>query len=196
MAPRRQPGRLRRGHGKRTLPPKLVVICEGMTEKVCLDELRSTWRIPSLHVRFVGSGGDPSAVVRRAKEERGRGTEVWVVFDRDEHAHWRDALDRAHALRLGIGVTNPCIELWALLLHQDQTAHIERDVAQRLLRDLHPSYHHERHPCLDLRTVLDHLTKAHGRAEVLITRASEAGEPYGNPTTRFHLLVDRLRELS
>jgi len=207
MSRRRPPPRgpqLRRRKGYKTSPPVILVVCEGHTEKRCLDELRGRWRIPSLKVELDAKGGVPSTVVRRAKERRseyGRKVEdrpeTWVVFDRDEHPCWQRAIDQATALKMKLGISNPCAELWGVLLHQDQTAHIERDKAQSLLKEIHPGYDHGRNPYLDVETVAERIDHAYERAEAILKAANKLGEDeYRNPTTRFHLLVKRLRSIS
>lgn len=206
MAGRRLPPSksLARAHGQRELPPSLIVVCEGNTEKQLLDGLRGRWRIPSARIELVGEAGVPSTVVRRAKElldahrsryRRSSPAEVWVVFDRDDHPCWRDAIQRAQDLGYHLAVSNPCIELWALLLHQAQSAHVERDVAQRRLAQLHAGYHHDRSPYLDLDVVEKNLEQARVRADALHRRAVEAGDPRRNPSTHFPALIERLHGL-
>ncbi len=182
--------------------PRILVVCEGETEKRCLEELRGYWRIPSVQVEVIGQGGVPKTVVQRAKERsvgygrrKGDAPEVWVAFDRDEHESWAAALDRARAPKFKLAVSNPCFELWGLLLHRDQTAWIHRHVAQRELARVHPGYHHDDRPYLDLPTVLGLLDEAHRRAEQIGQQARREDEPCKNPTTRFHLLVARIGEL-
>jgi hypothetical protein len=47
---------------------------------------------------------------------------VWCVFDCDEHARLKPAIDQATALELSLAVSNPCFDLWFLLHFQDQRA--------------------------------------------------------------------------
>lgn len=204
MARRPPPGApsLGRAAATRNLRPALLAVCEGATEERCLGNLRARWRVPSLRVQVVCARGDPSEVVRKARtlwEDSGRKhhrPEVWVAFDRDEHHHWAAALDQARALGFRLAVSNPCFELWGLLLHRDQTAPIDRDEAQRALAEVHPGYDHTRSPYLDLETTVAGMDEAHGRAENLRRRAEETGDPNGNPTTSFDRLVQRIREIA
>lgn len=140
--------KLRRTIGTIVPEPSVLALCEGNTEARLLEQLRAHWRIPGLRVRVEGSLGDPRNVVRVARDRRhgdtGHHVEVWVVFDRDEHPHWSSAIDRARALGVGLAISNPCFELWALLLHREQTAHIHRHAAQRALKRLHRGYDHAR----------------------------------------------------
>ena len=207
MARRPPPGApvLTRRYGVLDQLPRLYVVCEGGTEKRCIDELRAHWRIPSLQVEVVGQGGDPSAVVRKAKDKRAASggrrrrkpdVEIWVAFDRDAHERWPGAIQQAMDLGFELARSNPCIELWGLLLHRDQNAWIDRHEAQRQLASLHPGYHHDRHPYFALDVVLAGMEDAHRRAEQMGQRAEQDGEPYKNPTTRFPGLVERVRGLA
>lgn len=58
---------------------------------------------------------------------------MWCVFDVDEHPHIPDAKQQARDNGILLAISNPCFELWALLHFQDQTAHIERRDAYRLV---------------------------------------------------------------
>lgn len=189
--------RLPRKHGGKKVPPVLVVVCEGNTEVAILNELRATWGISSAKIALAGDQGVPSSVVKRAValSKKNKTAEIWVVFDRDEHGSWARAIDRAHARSFKLGITNPCVELWGLLLHRSQTAPLTRQDAQKELAAVHPGFHHGKSPYFDLDTVLANLSEAHPRAKKLLATAQELAEPYGNPTTRFHELVERLRKL-
>lgn len=84
----------------------------------------------------------PLQLVRRAVEtkrddlrdqKRGRGRahdEIWCMFDVDEHANLKEAIEMAEANDIRLAVSNPCIELWFVLHFEDQTAHINRSVVQ------------------------------------------------------------------
>jgi hypothetical protein len=147
----------------------------------------------------MGQQGVPETVVEEALKEQRKHTprpEVWVVFDRDEHGSWLAAIHRAQALGFKLAVSNPCFELWGLLLHRDHTAPIHRHQAQRDLAQLHPGYHHDKSPWFDIDTVLAHLDDAPRRSATLARRAQEAGDPRGNPTTCFSDLVVRLKALA
>jgi len=168
------------------------VFCEGATEEVCLNNLRIHRRLSNLHVTVAGQVGTPWTVVQRAVDKRIELTRrkvsrffIHVVFDRDEHPRFEEAIQRARACGFTLGVSVPCFELWGILLHQDQTAFITRSDAQRLLKGLHPGYDHARHPYLDLDTVLNHLEDASRRSEVLRQRARDAGDEFQNPSTCF-----------
>lgn len=184
---RRKTPELRRRTGTREMRPTLLVVCEGKTEATLLSDLRAFWRIPTVRVEVMGEAGDPRHIVdcaRRRQRETGADVGI-VVFDRDEHHHWAGAIDRARQLGFGIAVSNPCFELWGILLHEDRTATLHRHDAQRRLRELHPGYDHARSPFLDVAVVVPRLEAAEDRARTLARRGESIGDPFGNPTTRF-----------
>lgn len=181
--------------GGTSLPDKHVVYAEGMTEKHCIDELRAHFRWPHQRVEVFGSIGVPKTIVKKAlarlKAEKSAGTPVCVyaVFDRDEHSCFQVATPQLvpPGNRAGVqaGVSVPCFELWALLLHRDQTAHIERDAAQRELKGLHTGYDHDRGARLNVGTVIANAEVAAQRSRNLAARAVDAGDQYCNPTSTF-----------
>jgi hypothetical protein len=193
--------RLEQSHSTRDLPPFLVIVCEGQTEEKLLKDLRGRWRIAAVTVKIVAEGAAPSSVVKKAielrDEHRGRyrdtPVEVWVVFDRDEHPCWSRALDQARAHKFKLAVSNPCVELWGLLLHRNHSAYIERHVAQRLLSTLHAAYHHEKNPYFNADLVEENLDAAVRREAVLRRRAEDAGDILQNPMTMLSELIETLR---
>jgi hypothetical protein len=90
------------------------------------------------------------------------------------------------------GVSAPCFELWAILLHRDQTAYLDRDTAKRALRKLDGKYDHEKNPVLEPASVLKGLDVARLRSEQLRQRALDADDPYSNPTSTLSAVVDAI----
>lgn len=132
---------------RRSAKPKrfeLLILCEGTrTEDDYFTYLKR--RHKSVNITVDSRGGVPMTLVERAAsikkreerdEKRGRGVahdEIWCVFDRDEHPNFKEAVLKAAAVSIGVATSIPCFELWLLLHFQEQTAHLERDEAQRAL---------------------------------------------------------------
>lgn len=77
------------------------------------------------------------ADTRDARRGKGRAyDEIWCVFDVDEHVNLATARDLARRHDIRLALSNPCIELWFLLHFENQTAHLERDVAQARSKNL------------------------------------------------------------
>ncbi len=193
--PKPRKRRLARQTGTIGLLPTLLIVCEGKTEKVLLEKLRGQWRIPSATVHVIAEAGVPSTVVKHAKSKQRGFDETWVAFDRDEHPCWSQAIDHALKAQLKLAISHPCVELWAILLHQDQTAPLDRHEAQRLLKKIHPGYDHEKSPLFSMEVVLEHHEAADTRARAICRFAEEMDESYRCPTTRLHELVARLKAL-
>ncbi len=143
QAKHRQEGRsLRRRSATRKSADRILIICEGSkTEPQYLDEIRQEQRLPTAYVYVIGAaeGNDPLSVVNYAEKLFLHGDshrridpkafdQIIVVFDRDEHHSYHQALNRANKLHLTmkndiktkvpfeVCASIPCFELW-LLLH-------------------------------------------------------------------------------
>ena len=92
-------------------------------------------------------------------------------------------MQKAQAKGVRLALSNPCVELFGILLHQQQNAWIHRHEAQSLLKRLHPAFDHKGNPYLDLGVVESEWLAARGRAAELRLRATERDDPLGNPTT-------------
>ena len=107
---------------------KLLVLCEGKTEKCYLDALcRELFILDEVDVK-VSEQKDPGDVIEAVTKQhlwdRLLGcesySETWLVFDRDGHKGYERALmlqDKIPFVHLAF--TNPCFEYW-LLLHLDE----------------------------------------------------------------------------
>ncbi|MEE8429189.1 MAG: RloB family protein [Gammaproteobacteria bacterium] len=116
---------LRRRRALRDSYDVVLIVCEGSkTEPRYFCELRDDLGLNNFNVVVTGeSGSNPDSVVRfaiRTAKEDGSYDRLFCVFDRDRHATYQTAIDRARSARIGIPVTAitsvPCFEYW-LLLH-------------------------------------------------------------------------------
>lgn len=130
---------------------------------------------------------------RGAKRGRGRAyDEIWCVFDRDNHANFREAVEFATAKGIHLAATNPCIELWFLLHFEDQTAYIERAAAQARSEALLGCS--KSLTTSALAALADQHDVASTRARRLDVKHRGDGSPPGsNPSSGVGKLVDRLR---
>src|SRR5437879_2606721 len=115
---------------KRRLPirepkRKLIVVCEGrVTEPEYLTALaRDSGALISLDLSIERGVGTPMSLVdraialnprrrRRRVESFEKHDEIWIMFDRDEHPYFIDAINRAKSAGIGVAYSNPCFELW------------------------------------------------------------------------------------
>lgn len=192
-----------------SLPKRLVVIfCEGATEEDYLNVLAGSIRGPLIDIQVSGQVGVPESVVNRAIVHRsellrreGRSASdsfealfsVWAMFDKDDH-DVSAPIQRAKAAGVNVAFSNPCFELWGILHFEDHDAPDNRRDVQRRLRELMPSYDHERHPYFthELLT-LDRERDAALRASTLRQRRHDEGDAQGNPHTTVDNLVNQIR---
>lgn len=170
------------------------------------DYLKHLWRPRREHVILVIDEfrGTPTALVERAIDTRsaelrdqrkGRGRasdEVWCVFDFDVHPHVPEAIELARRNEINVAASNPCIELWFILHHEEQTAHIERDTAQRRSAQLLGCGKSLTGVAL---TALDpRYGDAVRRAKQLDRKhAGDGSPPRSNPSTDMRCLAERIR---
>lgn len=164
--PIRQRKQLERKQGQRASYDRILIVSEGSkTEPNYFREIRNCYRLHTANVQIVpgGKGTAPDQVVAYAEElfrngSRDKGISkrafesVYVVFDRDDHKEYFDALNKARALdgklkndekqpvRFVAIASVPCFELWLLLHYEDVLAPIDRkDIEIRLQRYM-PGY--------------------------------------------------------
>ncbi len=134
-----------------------------------------------------------TAELRDARKEGGRASdEIWCVFDFDVHPHVQEAIELAGRHEINVAASNPCIELWFILHHEEHTAHIERDIAQRRSAELLGCGKHLTNVAL---AALDPLcADAVRRAKQLDRKhAGDGSLPRSNPSTDMGRLADRIR---
>ncbi len=198
---------LRRRRALRDSYDVVLIVCEGSkTEPRYFCELRDDLGLNNFNVVVTGeSGSDPDSVVRfaiRTAKEDGGYDRLFCVFDRDRHATYQAAIDRARSARIGIPVTTitsvPCFEYW-LLLHFTYTDRAFAGTGNRSpcdevigeLRGHLPGY------AKGNRGVYMQTKANIGRAITHAQRALAAAEATGtdNPTTLVFELVEYLKKL-
>ncbi len=149
---------MKRGGAIKQPYDRVLVVCEGAkTEPNYLHEIRRAERLASAYVRIIPSelGTDPLKIVESAiaEFERTRAFDrVFVVFDRDDHLGYANAIAKAQAKdkklkndeKKPVGfeavVSVPSFELWLLLHFHDQQSWLHRDEALERLRQHIPGY--------------------------------------------------------
>ena len=197
---------VRRRTAHRESYSRVLIVAEGLkTEAAYFTGLARHYRLSTANIVILGHGADPATVVREAiklkQREQRRGDaydRVFCVFDRDGHAQFEPASQRARAHGIDLARSWPCFEYW-LLLHFEYTrkpyvasgARSPCDVCVRDLRLHMADYHKAQNdvfPCL-----LDRLELAKTRAARAHADIGATTEP--NPGTEVHRLVDFLQNL-
>jgi len=219
QAKHRQEGRsLRRKAATKKSADRVLIICEGSkTEPQYLDEIRKQQRLPTAYVHLIGAprGNDPLNLVKSAegiflngdphrKIGKRAFDQIVVVFDRDAHTNYHQALSHANQLNLAmmndiktkvpfeICASVPCFELWLLLHFQDIPALLDRSMVYRLLKN-HIKEYEKGDQGMWLRT-MPKLEIAQHRASQLSNQTTRNND-FG-PYTDMHTLVCKLLHLT
>lgn len=134
--------RLERRASKRVELRNLLVFVEGeKTEEQYVKSWAREYR-GTVSVTVPKTHGTPLALVKAASDEAKRDRrisakrggpnydEYWCVFDKDEHPRMGEAIQMAKDNDIRVALSVPCLELWFLIHFEDQTASIDRSVAQ------------------------------------------------------------------
>jgi len=199
---------LSRKKGKRPPYQRVLIVCEGSkTEPIYFEDIRKQNRVPSAHIRVIPSDGtQPRQVVDFAEETFLKTREyelVYVVFDRDDHTTYANAINRALALdgklrnderkpvRFIPVPSVPCFELWLLLHYVDIHAFRHRAEIINLLGTYISGY--EKGMRNVYATTEPLLSQAVQRAQRLVSKFAPL--PGTDPYTRVHEVVELLRSI-
>lgn len=186
---------------------RLLVVCEGkITEPRYLNSLRIELKARLVDIDIVPGAGVPKTLVehavdrkreaalkaRRLKDDSYLYDEVWCVFDVDQHPNLPQAKQQATANGLRLAISNPCVELWAVLHFQDQFAFEERNRIVEILKRYIPEYVKE----LPFKLLWPRYMEALKRMQQVEHWHRTRGTEGGNPSTGLHMLTERIRELS
>ena len=195
---------------QRAIGRRIIIVCEGAkTEYGYFEDIRKSLRMePNKIIVLKPQASDPLGVVREALEERTERQQnqqwveedlAWAVFDGDEHIannrdNWREALRLAQEGDIRLAISNPSFEYWYLLHYQDQTSHLTRQRATRLLNDHLPMY--EKSHVLYQGELQPRTAEAVNRAKQVARLADANGRTsYSNPCTHVWELVEIILSL-
>lgn len=136
--------KFRRSNKKREQNPRFLIISEGeITERQYLEAVKRSRRIVSADLKFVPPGPtSPMEIVTKARNLRNEALKddpfdfVWCIFDVEAKVGQRarprlsEAVEMARQNKIWVALSNPCIELWILLHHEDWQASIASDACQ------------------------------------------------------------------
>lgn len=197
---------------KGTRPPydRILICCEGAkTEPLYFEDIRIEKRIPGAHVKVMPSalGTEPLQIVEYALSKFLDAREfehIFVVFDRDQHRTYHDALNRSAALneryqndgkklvKFTAIPSVPNFELWILLHFEDVLDFHHRDDIVRRVCACLPGYW-KAMPGV-YKATQSNVDTAIGRAKVLQSRYAAASgiDPY----TEVDKVVEILRAIT
>ncbi|PLW81716.1 hypothetical protein CWI75_14755 [Kineobactrum sediminis] len=210
MAPKRKVPKsksLRRRPPERTPKYEIYIFSEGSkTEVDYFEKFQKEVEASLVTLIIRGGQGDPQHLVKNAIEKKAeldtlskrnrdsfsKRFQVWAVFDKDEHMHYDAAIMSAEGAGIHVARSNPCFELWGLLLLRAHAAPTTRFELQRILKTEMVGYDHDLNPHFVEGRTKDNYREAIDRADELLSMHVNAGSPYGNPCTTVHTLVHKI----
>ncbi len=205
--------RERIGRRRPTRRPKVrfTLFCEGKkTEPQYFRALRSHYNGTLVSIEFGEQGRAPitlaekalkfvkSAGSTRGKEGRRNLFEehdqVWVVFDRDEHERFDEALSLCVANDIGVARSNPCFEVWLILHIEDYDRPDDRHCVKNTFDRLLSEHGQELARSAMFEQLMTEIEDAEERGEKLNRRREEEGQPYGRPSTTVGELTRAIRK--
>lgn len=156
----------------RDLPKRILILCEGESEKIYLTGLKKELWKRNHHNNVeiemyqpndfspLGIVNEARKKVREAKRDRYPYTSIWVVFDKDAHA----GIDRAFSLaennnpEIEIAFSNICFEYW-VLLHFEKTSRYFRD-SHALISYIEKDHHFPYNKTMNIYNGIKHLSQS------------------------------------
>jgi hypothetical protein len=211
---RRRSPKLGRRPYKREPKRTFYIFCEGRrTEPEYFSALKRRYSNTLIRISAVGACGDPAQVVAKAKSKLDslpksqkfekvssfeEGDEVWAIFDRDEHdrSRFEDAVKACLQSDIGLGLSNPCFELWLALHEEDFNKLMNSSQMQKYYKRRRPEYNENSGKCPNFDEIIDRLEKAEERAERMLEQRKKEGDENGLPSTTVGRLTFRIRDAS
>jgi len=176
-------GRISKG---RTMLPNFFVFCEGDTEVVYVEMLRSHYRLP-VHIiaRKTLLNVTPALVERcRSAYVQTETDRTFLMYDLDVPSMLQRLQKVPDATLL---CSNPCFELWLLLHHTEQKTELSSAECVRLLSSFEKHYKKGVLLPVDKQALMTNVALAGKRAKALTA--------YNNPSSTVYALIDALELL-
>ena len=101
----------------------------------------------------LGLVDEAKARMLKARRDRNKYDEIWIVLDRDQHENLPDALSRANDSNIKVAFSNVCFEFW-VLLHYEKTRKSFYNCSEiiKYIKDNHyPEYQKKDNPFIELK---------------------------------------------
>jgi hypothetical protein len=104
-------------------PPRntILIICEGETEKIYFENLRTVERTPEINLKpmLPGHRTDCLSIVEQAIKQKSNYDQIWCVYDLDsaykDRKKYKKAVEKAEKKKIETVESHPCFEIWFLL---------------------------------------------------------------------------------
>ncbi len=182
----------------REVSQTFLIVCEGLKTE---PNYFRAFRVKSAAVEIEHGPTTPYQIVERAialsEKKKGGFDQVWVVFDRDIHPRYSEAVSKARANRIQVAHSNACFEVWYLLhfdyFEQGRTrSEYETILSEKMEAELVVSYEKCREDMYELLAPFQ--AKAIKQAKKQLQACPQADHAEHNPTTTVHKLVIELNK--
>ena len=203
------PNLTRRRHDREP-KQRFVLFCEGANtepayffaiQRACpntLIEVRRGVGVPMIVARKAAAYAKENGLTRgsqRRKDSFETNDQVWVVFDRDDHPRFKEAVELCIRNRVQVAWSNPCFELWLILHERDYDPPGACHDVQSALAALRPEYDRHGAKIPDCNDMVGRVKDAEQRSAVqLREREKDGSAPFGNPSTAVGQLTWAIRE--
>ncbi len=190
----------------------ILIVCEGAeTEPNYFKSLRDFLKLSIIQVQIQGRASAPITVINEALkqvEKREQEIErnpnlkrfeaVWCVFD-VENPHHNSTFDQAVQIakqnKFQLAVSNPAFEFW-YILHFEYTTRpfVDGDELKRYLKQNHISGYDPAKSVFD--ELMDTIRVAIQNSKSILKNHPQGEQPFPNPSTQVHLLVEEMVEMS
>lgn len=202
---------LRRGKSRREPRRRFLLFCEGEnTERVYFEAIKRLCQSALINIEIFAEGNVPYTLAekavkcakkeglvpgsRRKKNSFEKNDEIWVVFDRDEHPRFEEAIALCENHGIKIGRSNPCFEVWLILHIECYDQYRPRNQVQALLSKLRPEYNKSGAKKVDCDELVKHVERAEERASLQLRSREREDDKFGNPSTTVGLLTYAIRK--
>lgn len=175
----------RTSRGK-TMLPNYFVFCEGDTEVVYVEMLRSHYRLPIHIIAKKTLLNITPALIERCKATyiETKNDRTYLMYDLDVPT----MLERLQKIPVStLLCSNPCFELWLLLHFADQKTELTSEECVNRLSAYINMYKKGALSITDRQYLMNNVTAAIDRAKKL--------SAYNNPSTTIYLLINELERL-
>ncbi len=196
---KRRTGRISRRESNKDPKVRFTLFCEGKnTEPKYFSAIKKVYRDTLVSIESHGGVGGPITIAQKAlqfakSEGLARGSrrkknlfekqdQVWAVFDRDEHERYKEAVNLCKINDIGVARSNPCFEVWLILHEQAYDRPNNSHQVQKELQRLRPEYKRSGAKVLNFKEMVGRVHLAEERAQVLLRRREDEGDPHGCPS--------------
>lgn len=171
------------------------------TEPNYFGAIKTELRLSEIDIKIHGIGDHTMSLVdyvinEKKKEDDMYPTEWWVVFDKDDHSHFNQSIEKAQSNGIQVAYSNESFELW-FILHYDylDSALTREKINEKLEQKLGRKYAKS----FDIYPVIkDKESEAIRNAknlEKMYDESSIISFEKRNPSTTVYKLVEALRNL-